>query len=259
MAITKTTMFDIILLGASNENIKLAKELQLAGKHYALIAAHVKNPKLCAHLHVINDGINYIDYLHGLVRLTSNSELYCCNKLVISTGTRHSSLKNIPDNIVFYRTEDVNITNDIFPGIIIGDGDEAGEAALKLAKKSRYIYICCQKQFNCSEKIAKKLESTKNIIVLSNTEILKYKVNEDHSIKVKLNTYDTLTCGYIVAITERVPVVPDAVHDLFTIDATGRIIVNKYYETQLMRNIFAIGECTTLKNTTNWKELLLQL
>lgn len=156
-------LYDIILLGASSENIKLAKKLTALNKDYAIISRSAKSNEFDSLNSAVAD-IKFIEYEKGIFRLSSsNNRIICGQKLVLSTGTIPKRLNSKIKN-VFYRIGDVVVNNSATPGIIIGNGDIAAKNALELAKKSSYIYICCADSFNCSEKLFEKLKRTKKLL-----------------------------------------------------------------------------------------------
>ena len=82
-------------------------------------------------------------------------------------------------------------------------------------------------------------------MILPNSNVASIKTNaKGNLLEATLDTYDTIKCGAIIAITKRTPEVPQLAPNMINIDADGYIEINHFCETGIVPRFYALGSCT---------------
>lgn len=253
-------LYDVIVLGASNDGIEAANILSSADKKVLIISKNFSNAAISQKIPCLTATVTLFTYLHGLLCLSTSVDknIYCKN-LIISTGSKPKKLQ-IKSNNLYYKLSDFSSTSKIAPIMLIGNGKKLINAANKLANKYKHIYICCNEKLKCNKTTLEKLEKNKNIVVLQFCNIISCKNTKDGNLtEVKLDTYSSIKCNHIIAFTDRVPEIPKALEKYIELDNSGYIKVNKFYETSIIPHIYAIGECASKQTQNEGKKLAKQL
>ena len=267
-------IFDVIIVGASSEGITLCEYLQakLPTKKIALVSSNFSNCKPRQTL----DGIEkvertviYSSYIRGLIgfELNDGSKIFGINA-VIATGSKPIPLKFNSPNI-YYKLAGIRRATKSNQAVVIGNDTRAISAACWAAKKFKYVYFCSPTfQLDASKADIQKMNSIDNIVHLPNCEVVDYKNNRyGNLIEVTLNTYDVIRCNTIIAMTDRLPDIPQLNPQMITLDKEGYIEVNHLGETTKVPKLFAVGGCTKydakrniavlgrrLISVNNWKQ-----
>lgn len=205
----------------------------------------------------------YGTYNHGLIGVSlSNSLTIFGTKVIIATGTRPVKLP-LKSKTIYYKLSDLETRTRVAPIVVTGNNDQTILDAIELAKKHKYIYVCIPTVSpDCSEQVLETLnscENKKNITILPLCNVVGCKNDkEGNLIEVKLDTYSSVKCNFLIANTKRTPDIP-ALGTLLSIEQTGHIKVTKNYETLKVPTIFAIGSCSTNTkqiNLTNVRYIL---
>ena len=163
--------------------------------------------------------------------------------LIIATGRRHRMLnlenesKYIGKGIStcalcdgsFYKDKEV---------VVVGGGSTAISESLYLATLCKKVTIIHRRDYFSSEEyLINKLNNTKNIKVIYNTNVIKYNIKNDRISGVTLdNNKKVKASGIFLAIGS----IPNS--ELFDVNKdNGYILVSDNYETNVM-NVFAIGD-----------------
>ena len=266
-------IFDVVIVGASAEGIALCEYLiaKNSALKIALVSSNFSNCKPRQTLEGIlkvEHTVIYSSYVHGLIgfELEDGSKIFGLNA-VITTGSKPIKLNfNTPN--IYYKTADVKRATKNNQTVIVGNTTKAIHAAFWAAKKFKYVYLCSSTfELNGSKEELKKLHSIDNIVHLPNCQIIDVKNNRyGNLVELTLSTYDTIRCNSIIAITDRLPDVPQLNPAMITLDE-GYIDVNHLGETAKIPKLFALGACTkhnTKRNITvvgrriisinNWKQ-----
>ena len=251
-------IFDVIIVGASYEGIALCE--YLAAKNsalkIALVSSNFSNCKPRQTLDTIvkiEHTVIYSSYVHGLIgfELDDSSKIFGLNA-IIATGSKPIKL-DFDCEQIYYKTADVKRATKNNQAVIIGDSAKAIHAAFWAAKKFKYVYLCSPAfTLDGSREELLKLQSTENIVHLPNCYITECKKNRYGNLsEVTLSTYDTIRCNSIIAITDRLPDVPQLNPVMIKKDSEGYIEVNHLGETPIVPKLFALGACTKYNSKRN--------
>lgn len=248
-------LFDIVVLGASPEGIALCEYVKAHApeKKVALISKHfnfVRPVNKLADTKLIVGESVFSSFYHDLLILTlKDRQIVACKKLVVATGG--SPIKSTAEKFrcnknVCYSPKDISISPKNKPAVVYGNGADAVNFALSMAKKFRYVFLCSSVfDLECDAKLLKKLDLMTNIVHLPNCTIISSKNNKEGKLsEVTLSTYDTITCSALVFALGRVPDVSGIDPKMVELDAEKYIKTNMQHQSTKVTNIYAIGECT---------------
>ena len=251
-------IFDVIIVGASYEGLALCEYLQekLPTIQIALVSSNFLNCKprqTLEGIEKVEHTVIYSSYMHGLIGLTLDDQtnIFGLN-VVLATGSK-PTLLDITSNSIYYKTVGVKRAVKANQTVVIGHNTEAINAACWAAKKFKYVYLCTPSfKLDASKKDIQKLNEIENIVHLPNSQIIDYKNDKRGNIcEVTLSTYDTIRCNSIIAITDRLPDVPQLHPQMIEKDSDGYVIVNHLGETTKVPKIFALGACTRYNSKRN--------
>ena len=251
-------VFDVIIVGASYEGIALCEYLKekLPALKVALVSSNFTNCKprqTLDGIEKVEKKVIYSSYNHNLIGLTleDRSNIFGLN-VVIATGSRPIPL-DIKSNSIYYKTAGVKRAIKANQAVVVGNDIKAINAACWAAKKFKYVYFCSPNfQLNASKKDIQKLNEIENIVHLPNSHIIDYKNDKRGNIcEVSLDTYDTIRCNSIIAITDRLPDIPQLHPQMIELDDDGYIVVNHLGETTRIPKLFAVGACTKYNSKRN--------
>lgn len=250
------TMYDFIVIGASKEGFDLVKSLNKTNKNYKIaFISKVFRPEYTEEIEnvdYITGSTIYSNFVHGLIGITVNTNItYYGKKVIIATGSKPSIKSNLKTDNIYYNVLDFKEKNKNKPLLIFGETEKAANCVITMSKKFKYIYFCCLgTEPSCSEKTKEKLAACENVALLPLCSVASCKNNKDNKLEeVKLSTFETLKCANIIAFTTRKPDIPKLASNMITIDKNGYIKVNRNGETEIVKNIFAIGECANTNTT----------
>ena len=251
-------IFDVIIVGASYEGIALCEYLTAKNRalKVALVSSNFSNCKPRQTLDTImkvEHTVVYSSYVHGLIgfELEDGSKIFGLNA-VIATGSKPVKLDfNCPN--IYYKTADVKHATKNNQTIVIGDSARAIHAAFWAAKECKYVYLCSPTfDLDGSKEELLRLSSIDNIVHLPNCKVVETKNNRyGNLIEATLSTYDTIRCNSIIAITERLPDVPQLNPLMISLDNDGYLEVNHLGEIAKVPKLFALGACTRHNSKRN--------
>lgn len=248
----KNELFDIVVLGASEEGIALCeyikskapeKKVALVSRHFNFVKPHNK----LADTELIQGDSAFSSFMKGMVILTlKNRDIVCGKNLVIATGATPVKTSTLKNNNICYNPRDLKLTSKLKPAVVYGNNTAAVNYSLALSKKFKYIYLCSNGfTLNCDTRLARKLNNTANIVHLTNCKITACKNNKEGNLcEVTLDTYSTVNCSALVMALGRTPDVNGIDLKMVELDQDNYIKVNSNHQTTKVPNIYAIGECT---------------
>ena len=251
-------IFDVIIVGASYEGIALCEYLQekLPALKIALVSSNFTNCKPRQTLdgvEKVEHRVIYSSYAHNLIGLTldDRTNIFGLN-VVLATGSKPIPL-TINSNTIYYKTAGIKRATKSRQVVVVGHDAKAISAACWAAKKFKYVYFCSPVfKLDASKADVQKMNSIENIVYLPNCKIMEYKNDKRGDLaEVTLDTYDTIRCNAIIAITERLPDVPTLQPQMIELDQDGYVIVNHLGETTKVPKIFAVGACTKYNSKRN--------
>ena len=251
-------IFDVIIVGASFEGIALCEYLQEKLPHLeiALVSSNFTNCKprqTLEGIEKVEKSVIYSSYNHNLIGLTLSDEtkIFGLN-VVIATGSKPTPL-NINSPGVYYKTVGVKRATKSHQAVVVGRSTQAINAACWAAKKFKYVYFCTPTfTLDASKADIQKLNAIENIVHLPNCRIMSYRKDRRGNLcEVTLDTYDTIRCNAIIAITDRKPDVPRMHPQMLETDSEGYVVVNHLGETTKIPKIFAVGACTRYNSKRN--------
>ena len=247
---TSNILYDVIVIGASEEGLNACKQLESTLK-IALVSRNFNRPTTqLSNTDFYNKEVIFSSYNRGLlgVTLSDKTTLYCKN-IIIAVGTKpiKSNLKN---SNIYYNLNSLKASKNN-PVVVFGSDDLAATYAITLSKKFKYVYLCTSSLgLNCKPKYIKKIENIANIVHLPNCNIIGCKNDkEGNLVEAHLDTYSSITCVAVVMSLGRVPDNSGLDKRMIEVDPENYIKVKEYNETTKIPNIFAIGGCTRTKSS----------
>jgi len=252
----QTNLYDIIIVGASKDGLKLAELLSGQPVKVALVSKTFnqipKKHSILDNIIKITGEVVYSSYYHGLITFTlANGQKVVGQSAVIATGTKPTKpsyfsekLKNLPlctkpvEALVHAKNNQI---------VVYGNTVEAIKYAIQLSKHFRYIYLCSE-AFNLagSDSLHKKLAGNTNIVHLPGCKIMSYKADKNNNLReVTLDTYSVIHCAAVVLACGRTPDSTGISDKMVELNSVGAIITDKFNRTTKVPNIYAIGECST--------------
>lgn len=247
-------LYDVIILGASVEGITLAEYIKsktpetkvaLVSKHFLFVKAVEK----LGDTDLIKGESIYSSFNHGVIVLTLKDRRIVAGKnLVIATGGYpiKATIDKFKNKNICYNPREITVNPKNRPAVVYGNGNDAVNFALTMAKKFKYVYLCSDVfDLQCDAKLLKKLNDVPNIVHLPNCSIASCKNDKDGNLQeVTLNTYDTIKCSALVLALGRKPHVNGVDPKMIELDADKYVKINTQHQTTKVANIYAIGECT---------------
>ena len=243
-------VYDFLVLGASKEGFELVKNLATKNSEYKIAFI---SKKFREEYQEKFDNVVYIEgapiyssYIHGLIGLSlDQTTSYFGKKLIIATGSKPSIKTNLKTDNIYYNLLDFKEKNKNKPLLIFGETEKAANCVLSMAKKFKYVYFCCLgTEPSCSDKTKEKLAACDNVALLPLCSVASCKNDKNNKLQeVKLSTFEVLKCANIIAFTARKPETPKLASNMITLDKNGYIKVNKNGETEILKDILAVGEC----------------
>ena len=189
-------------------------------------------------------------YNHGLIgALLEDGRRYFGLRLVMATGSVPTKLKTSCPGVV-YDPEDLKPASKMAQAVVLGGGDDAVEAALKLSKKFKYVYLCSESfELSCKEKSKKKLEAAENVAHLPGCALASCRQDKS-GCKATLSTYDTIKCAGVCACVGKSPNASGLTRQMAEFDEKGAIVVGRDGMTTVVPNVYAVGDCCSRPNKT---------
>ena len=247
-------LFDIVVLGASNEGIALCEFIKAKSPatRVALVSKHfnfVKPTNKLLDTELVLGESAFSSFNHGLVILTLKDRRIVVGKnLVIATGGNPilGHADKYKNKNICYNPRDIKVSAKNKPAVVYGNNADAVNFALAMAKKFKYVYLCSETfELKCEAKLFKKLNDVPNIVHLPNCHIASCKNDKDGNlVEVTLDTYDTIKCAALVLALGRTPNISGIDLRMIELDADKYVKINTQHQTTITPNIYAIGECT---------------
>ena len=244
---------DITIIGDSKEGHEVLRKI--AGSNLtikvAFISREFRSRTTHDYLNVeyIKNEVVFTDYKNRLFGCyLSNGDRIYSTYLIIATGLKYEPLmlKHKPVPCVFNNLNDVPKAAKNQPALVIGDRNSDIKLALDVAKKYKHVYLCAKSITfvdDATQTNIKKLLEAENIVVLSNTELLKVTVTDGILQGVELDNYSTMACSAIYIKTKSSPEVAFISDKLIQKDDLGYLVVTDSAESMLVPKCFAIGNC----------------
>lgn len=243
--------YDLIIIGDSKEGHSILKSIAStnAAIKIAFIAKNFKHDTTHDFLSVeyIKNEVVFTDYKNRLFGcyLKNGTRLYATH-LVFAVGQKYAPLmldnKVIPG--VFNTLDNIPKQSKMSSAVVLGDKDTDIKFALALAKKYKYIYFCTKgSNLNCSKKLLDKLNDTKNLVVLLNTEISNVVALDNKLQQIELTNYSTITCSAIYVKTETSPDTQCVSTKLIKSSEEGYLETAQDLESTLVPKCYAAGSC----------------
>jgi len=242
-------IYDIIVIGYAKDGQEVIKKLMSANTSLSIacISKKLYGQVDLAGIDFYNDEAIFLNYFRGLISITTaNKQDYFCKKLILAINTVAKRYPGLPTNNVYYNGYDIPKDAKNKQAIVIGDIKTAGNLALAVAKRFKYVYLCT-KEFTLESdaKEAFKLENTPNIVHLPNCHIVKHKLSKDGTLsEVTLNTFEVLHTSYIFVAADRRPDTDWLPKRIVRVANNGAILTDKNGVTQSVPTIYAVGGCT---------------
>lgn len=257
------TLYDTLIIGGTVEALTCYCQLQKAAPQakIALIAPKLKTmqtkltPEPFEHFQT---KIIYSTFQHGIICfLNEKNERFCCKSAIIATGT--SPIKSTLKSDCLYYSVDSMPSKKNGQVIIYGEGGtDAIKAAISLARKYRYVYLCTPTfRLRGTEDLRNRLQRHKNVVHLPNTNIKSCKRDKNSEVsEVVLDTYNTIHADAILMLLGREGDPSPLNKRMVEVDTQNKIIVKSCNETTLVPNIFAIGDCAQSQNTLSIRQIV---
>jgi len=247
-------LYDVIILGASVDGITLAEYIKSKepATKVALVSKHfnfIKSAEKLLDADLITGESIYSSFNHGVIVLTLKDRRIVAGKnLVIATGGYpvKATIDKFKNKNICYNPREITVNPKNKPAVVYGNGNDAADFALIMAKKFKYVYLCSDVfDLQCDAKLLKKLNDVPNIVHLPNCSIASCKNDKDGNLQeVTLDTYDTIKCSALVLALGRKPNVNGIDPKMIELDADKYVKINTQHQTTKVANIYAIGECT---------------
>ena len=255
-------LYDVIIIGASDEGIEAGLNLEASGKKVLLISRSVNTKRKKLPSNILESSCSLFSYLHGLLCVSlQDGRMFCGKKLIIATGSKAKKLP-FKSNTLYYKPSDFSSSQKTYPIMLINANDCKNDKklavfALKLANKYKYIFICSKNELKISKKYKDLLKNCKNISILPFCEAIGCKNDKNGDLlEIKFDTYSTIKSKYAIAFTNRTPEVPKFIEKFVDINEDGQIIVNKAFETTKVKEIYAIGDCSSSNVANQGKKVV---
>lgn len=260
--------FDIIIIGDSkegNNTLKYIATLKPTIK-IAFISREFKSSTTHDFLNVeyIKGEVAFTDYRNRLFGCyLASGERFYCTHLIIASGLKYEPYrvgnKRVP--CVYNTTNDIPNNARTRPALVIANSDKEVKFAMSVAKKYKQIYLCTPTiELKAQPSTLKKLDDTKNIVVLPNTSILRVSTSDEALNKVELDNYSTVTCSAIYIKTATVPETSFVSDKLILKNEEQYLDTMNNLESSLVPKCFAVGNCvkkSTKKMISNMYETIL--
>lgn len=256
--------FDVIIIGdskAGNDVVKNIASANMAIK-IAFISREFKSTTTRAFLNVeyIKDEVIFTDYKNRLFGCYLKSGVrHYCTHLIIASGLGYAPFmvgKKVIPGVLNNTTELPRATKHQV-AIVVGSDDADTKLALAVAKKYKYVYLCTKAmELEITEDTYKKLEKTKNILVLPNVSIAKVVFEDGALASVHLDSYSKITCNTIFAKTKATPET-EFISEKLIGKENGYLEVSNIAQSLLVPKCFAIGSCAC-KSTKKMQDAMIK-
>jgi thioredoxin reductase len=260
--------FDIIVIGDSKEGNNTIKHI--AAKKPTIKIAFISREFKSSTTH---DFLN-VEYIKGEVTFTdyrnrlfgcylASGERFYCTHLIVASGLKYEPYKigNKQVPCVYNTTNDIPNNARTQPALVIANSDKEVKFAMSVAKKYKQIYLCTTAiELKAQPSTLKKLDATKNIVVLPNTSILRVFTSDEVLNKVELDNYSTITCSAIYVKTTTTPETSFVSANLILKNEEQYLDTMANLESSLVPKCFAVGNCakkSTKKMISNMYETIL--
>lgn len=238
-------LYDVIILGASDQGLALAEALE-ASCTTALVStnfSHKLKKQLLTATDLIQGTAIYLSYMRGLFVLSlENHETVVGKNLVIATGTKpnKAALKN--QNIK-YSISEITEKNKVAQAVVYGHDELAVQYSIRLAKLFKYVYLCSDTfDLACSKRSKRQLNDLVNVVHLPKCKIVACKNDaRGQLVEITLDTYDTIKTSNLVMSIGRQPDLPSFLAQYIKVDSGGYVITKEYLESTLVPKVYAIG------------------
>lgn len=261
------TNFKILVLGADPIGYSLAKQLILAKPGVTVgimvpnkqqyLSGLPKKMQVDTHITLVEATPIWMQYVKGLIHLTTTTSKYFAEQLIIATGERPqlgdvlTSIKNrvIPAD----QLDELTITAQTAL-MVLGSTPEAAKVVLKLAKTAARVFLVTEQPvFKFTPNMLAKIARAGNISLLPNCYPSSAHQNQStgtNEVEVELNTYAKLKCDAIIYCEPpMVPNVPAISTSILKLADTGAIETGEDFTVNQIPNVFAIGGCATNTST----------
>lgn len=243
--------FDLVVIGDSKEGNIAVKNIATAKPYtkIAFISREFKNKTTHDFLNVeyIKEEVIFTDYKNRLFGcyLKNNDRIYSTH-LVIATGLKYSPFvlgnKQVP--CVFNTLTDIPKQSKSQPAVVVGNTSTDVKFALSVAKKYKQVYLCANTiELDITEALLKKLNNTKNLVVLPNASITKFNAPDGVLMSVDLDNYSKVTCSAIFIKTTSSPETSFVSDKLISKETGGYLKATNTSQSLLVPKCFAVGSC----------------
>ena len=257
---------DIIIIGDSKSGHDILDKIA-SGKptvKVAFISQAFKSTTTHDYLNAeyFRDEVIFTDYKNRLFGcyLKNGNRIYGTH-LIIASGLSYEPLmlNNRPAVGVFNNTDDVPKVAKNQPAVVICDTNADVKFALEVAKKYKQVYLCTKGIAieGLTEANTKKLDNTKNLVILPNTSLNKTISKDGVLLKVELNNYTTLNCNAIYVKTNATPATNFVSDKLIQKTEDGYLTTAANAESTSVPKCFAAGNCVK-KYTQKMEQLLVE-
>lgn len=244
-------LYDIIIVGASNEGIAIcnylvAKNSKLKIAFISRNFSNLSNSQRKENVTYINEEVIYSTYNHGVIGFTlANSKNVFGTNAILATGSKPKKLM-LKNSNIRYNLNDISAYAKSEAAVVYGNNSTAASYALKLAKKFQYVYLCSDTmKLTCQESMVKKLAATPNIVHLPGCNIVSCKDDDKGKLQeVTLDTYDTIRCSTLVVAIGRMPDVSGVAKKMIKLDDKGYATIGPDGATAVIPTLYAVGACT---------------
>lgn len=242
-------LFDIIIIGASEEGTYLAEKLSSKVNKRIAIIDYNFGDKLNScfdadHIKTIQQKVSLITFLRGLYLLSlDGGKTLVAYNLVIATGKK-SQRTNL--GVGEYVNDRFKLNNEDKNSVLVyGDGKDysAVDIATRLANRFEKVYLDTPNFIAPSPHID-------NVQHINGAKIIDktYRTSPTgvkYLASVSLDNYAKISCRAIVYRDNFIPEIPAAREGIIKLDDKGLIIVNKDWSlVSGVPNAYAIGTCT---------------
>lgn len=244
-------LYDAIIIGASKEGIGVYNSMKrlMPDKHVVVISrdfdkVKIKHSVLKAD-RIVGEVV-FTDDRRGIITaILEDRRRVSGLAMFIATGTKPIKL-DLDTNRIFYKVKEIHSTAKIAPAAVLGHDERCVDAALKLSKKFRKVYVCSDEGAleGPEDKLAE-LAKRENVTVLPFCNAKSCRKNKKGELmSITLDTYATIDCSYVFASVGREPDVDGISWKMVRKDPQGRIMVNDDLETGIVPFVYALGSCT---------------
>lgn len=252
---SQNELFDVIVVGATPEGIALCEFLAKASPDLkvALISksfCYVTPKTNLEGIEQVQNEVIFSSYYKGLIGFTlKDRRSLFCEYAVIATGSKPVKLPaDVPwlkSSGIVYKPADIASVSKNHQVVVNGNGKDAVEYAITLAKDFKYVYLCNKNHhLDCDVRLKKKFVALQNVVYLPGCSIVSCKKNRKGRLQeVTLDTYSVIHCAALIGAYGRTPDVSGITKKMLEVDEQGYAIVKEKNESVVTPNVFALGRC----------------